>query len=213
VEPSEAGVDFWEAAKDLYWEIEEAYRKTQKCVDGKAPLATYEELRAAFLPTRTKETVEKACDKVAKSAEEMFANSEVFAYGAEPSCSALGLDEKSDVEDRVYNRCSWFKKKDGKIILTCDCPDGYGEYEAKDYAKEHAVKCYDNRPDMHYSDYPEQLAKGYRQYEGSKIEGDVSGMVIGCDAMINALHGSGPLARFFVKSGKETLDKLLEAKE
>jgi len=37
-------------------------------------------------------------------------------------------------------------------------------------------------------------------------------MVIGCDTMINAVHGSGPLATFFVESGRETLNKLAEAK-
>jgi len=197
---------FSDAAYSLYVKIREC-REVKR-----APLATYKELQEAFLPTRTKETVEKVCDKIAKSAEEMFANSELLREGAEPSCSALGLDEKSDIEDKIYNRCN-FAGTPKQPIMVCDCPDGYGEYTPQDYAKEHMVKCYEDVVHVHYSDYPETLAKGYRQYMGSKQENDVSGMVIGCDAMVNAVHTSGPLAKFFVKSGTETLQKLAEAKE
>lgn len=213
----DASEKFWDAADRLYWDIKGKFWETDKCEDQRAKRVTYEELRKAFLPSRTKETVRQACDKIAESAEELFANTEVFR-GDEPSCKSLGLDKKSTREESVFNRCHFIKTKEvtglPQPYLVCDCPDGYADYTPTEYAKEHAVKCLNNEDVwIHYSDNPENLAKAHKQYVTAREKNDVSSMVLGCDAMVNAIHGSGPLARVFVVGGQKTLYKLAEAKE
>lgn len=216
----EVSEKFLDAALDLYRKsVKKGTEHPKHGCKGleKAPLATYKELRNAFLPTRTKKTVEKACNKIAKSANEMFANYDFLKNSSEPSCRGLGLDN-NDADN--YDACHVAGTEE-KPVLVCDCPDGYAQYTPKDYAKEYVVKCYQHgtakKPDdevhLHHSDYPERLAQGYRSYTTAQKENDLSGMVIGCDAMINAVHGSGTIADLFVKGGIETVDKLAKAKK
>jgi len=211
---SEAHEEYWVEAERLYHKVEDVKRKTGKCTAPQLPRVTYEELREAFLPTRTKETVSKVGDKIQQSALELFANSELFDYNSEPSCRSLGL-EKLDKDWEDWEQCHFEPEaeKEGKHSLVCDCPEGYAEYDAKSYAEEHVVKCKGNEPTMHYSDFPQRLSQGAIHYQNSKKAGDVSSMVLAVDEMVNAVHGSGPLADLFVVGGKKTLDKLATAKK
>ncbi|MCJ7632256.1 hypothetical protein MUP77_07665, partial [Candidatus Bathyarchaeota archaeon] len=65
---SEAHEEYWVAAENLYHKVEDIKRKTGKCKVPQLPRVTYKELRKAFLPTRTKETVAKVGDKIQQSA-------------------------------------------------------------------------------------------------------------------------------------------------
>jgi len=211
---SEAHEEYWVEAENLYHKVEAIKRKTGKCKAPQLPRVTYAELRRAFLPTRTKETVSKVGDKIQKSALELFANSGLFDYNSEPSCRSLGL-EKLAVDQENWERCHFDPEADkkGKHLLVCDCPEGYSEYDAKSYAEEHVVKCKGKEPTMNYSDYPEGLSKGVIHYQNSKEAGDVSSMVLAIDEMVNAVHRSGPLADIFVVGGIKTLERLATAKE
>lgn len=218
---SEAHEEYFVKAEALYHKVEDLKRKTGKCKAPQLPRVTYQELRAAFLPTRTKETVAKVGDKIQQSALELFANSELFDYNVAPSCRALGLEkldkssEDENGESENGERCYFEPEADeqGKHVLICDCPEGRGEYDAKSYAEEHVVKCKGKESTMNYSDYPEGLSKRVVHYQNAKRAGDVSSMVLAVDEMINAVHRSGPLADMFVVGGTKTLDKLATAKE
>jgi len=205
----EAHEEYWVVAEKLYHKIEGIKKKTGKCKASQLPRVTYKELRSAFLSERTKETVAKVGDKIQQSALELFANSALLDYNGAPSCKALGL-EKLDKDPEYEQYCNFDPEADeeGKHLLVCDCPEGNVTHDAKSYAEEHVVKCKGAEPTMHYSDYPESLSKGAVHYQTAKAIGDVSGMVLAIDEMVNAVHKSGPLADSFVVGGKKTLDRL-----
>jgi len=201
---------FWRKAYELYHKNLKDFSKSGKCERKKLNRATFEELRKAFLPKRTRRDVEQVGEKVVGTATELIDNSNLFVYGTPPSCRAIGLDKKGDLEDMYFNKCSLERVKK-KPILVCDCPDGYADYTPKQYAEEHVVKCQNNeRVWMNYSDQPLGVEKGINQYVTGKSENMVSEMVLGLDKIINAVHGSGPMAHIFVKGGTKTLDRLAQ---
>lgn len=194
----------WEEGEKLYHKAEQEIKAKKKCSLAKADRTDYEELRGAFLPGRTLASVSKPCNRISKLAETIFANNDLLKNESEPSCRDVGLDEKAKGDDIIFNRCSIEEKH-----MSCDCPDGQAEYDPKAYAKENVTKCLNGEgAEMYYTDYPESLEKAHVQYRAAKEKKDVSEMVLGCDAMVNAIHRSGPMAKFFVKGGLETLEKL-----
>lgn len=195
--------EIWAASEKLYRDSGEIFKKTRKCSLPKADRATFEELKKAFSPGRTVKDVRKPCDKISRLAETIISNSELFSDGAEPSCKAIGLDKKSSPDEKMYNRC-YFEEDQSR--MTCDCPDGYASYTPKQYAEAHVVKCLDgDGVEMFYTDNPISLDVARTDYDNAT---DVQRMVLGCDAMVNAIHGSGPMAKFLIKGGVETLDRL-----
>lgn len=202
---------FWEKAESLFRKTRRKFLKSGKCKRKKLNRVTFKELRKAFMPKRTKRDVEQVGEKVVGVATELMANSDLFDYGTPPSCRAIGLDKKGDMEDMYFNRCS-VESINKKPVLVCDCPDGYAYFTPEQYAKEHVVKCQNNeRVWMNYSDQPLGVKKGINQYVTGKSENMVSEMVLGLDKIINAVHGTGPMAHIFVKGGTKTLDKLAKS--
>ncbi len=201
---------FMRKAESLYYRTRKDFSKSGKCERKKLNRVTFEELRKAFRPKRTRRDVEQVGDKVVGVAMELMANSNLFAYGTPPNCKAIGLDKKGNLEDMFFNTCS-LEGTNKKPVLVCDCPDGYADYTPEQYAEEHIVKCQNNeRVWMNYSDKPLGVGKGINQYVTGKSENMVSEMVLGLDKIINAVHGTGPMAHIFVKGGTKTLDRLAQ---
>ena len=198
-DPSEA---FADAMDRHYQRVWADWKRLGRCKAPKLNVATYSELRKAFLPGRSMETVSKAGNKVAGIARNLFANTHLWDNGIPPSCKAVGLEDDKGWDDSCY-----FEEEGPSLI--CDCQKGYAIYSPDDYAEEHAVKCVPGKgPIIARSDYPRGLGEGLAQYTTSKEAEDVSGMVLGLDTMINAIHGSGAMADWLVEGGQRTLDKL-----
>ena len=206
----------FEEALRLYGKTEASLKKGKKCGAPLADRTTFEELRKAFLPGRTLDLVEKPCDRIAGLAETMFGVNALRENNVEPSCSAVGLNARAGFEDSILERCSFSGegKREGRAgdRLVCDCPDGFADYTAAQFARAHVVKCLDERTaEMYYSDFPARsLEQGLTEYVKAREQKDVSGMVLGCDRMVNSIHASGAMAKFFVRGGVATLDRLKE---
>jgi len=215
---------FWTAAENLY----DAAHSNEECFNSLKVVdrVTFQELRAAFRPDRDPIDVKWTGDKVWRLARKLIDNGNLFTNSIEPSCCGVGLEKPTGdcIHDRCYlTNCSErelehygyseeeIKEKLQDCYMTCDCPEGYADYDPLEYAYENVVfRTRDGKILMYYSDYPEQLGKCVGWYERARTEDDVSEMVLALDCMINAAHLSGSLAEFLVEGGVRTLDTLKE---
>lgn len=190
------------------WEFaEKAFGVAQDMVAAREPgrelpRASFAELRKCFLPGRTKEDVERVGDKLAASVYEMGGNNSLIHHSNPPNCRAVGLS------DDPFDSC-YFEGSPSDPLLVCDCsPGGYRTYTPEDYAEHHIYKTIEGKPWLHYSDWPRGTRSGLFKYIDAKKKGDLPGMVLGIDEIVNAVHGSGRMAKIFVESGVETLERL-----
>lgn len=199
----------FDIADNIYRNARERVLRRQGCLLDPLKVASYEDLRKAFLPKRKARDVTSVGDQLYQTGLALVENGSMKDYNTPPSCKAVGLSRSWDEEDIITETCNISGSgRNGEATLECDCPDGLGSYTAEEYAKT-MVRCIDGKAEIVYSDYPSAgLFEGLRNYASARNGNDVSKMVLALDKIVNAVHGSGPLANYFVSGGTETLDRL-----